>query len=90
MDFKNVVFTDECRATLDGTEAWSSGWVLNGRPVGSQIRRQKGGGGVMFWAGIKGNEIIGPFRVPQGVKLIQRVTASFLRTSSFPGWKIKL
>ena len=69
MDFKNVVFTDECRATLDGPDGWSSGWVLNGRPVGSRIRRQQGDGGVMFWAGIKDQDIIGPFRVPQGVKI---------------------
>ena len=62
-DFRNVLFTDECRATLDGPDGWSSGWILHGRQPGVRIRRQQGGGGVMFWAGIKGDTIIGPFKV---------------------------
>ena len=33
------------------------------------MRRQQGGGGVMFWAGIIGNKLVGPFRVPDGVKM---------------------
>ena len=66
MDFKNVVITDEYRATLDGPDGKSASWVLNGRSVGLQICRQQGGEGVMFWAEIKDNEIIGPFRVPKG------------------------
>ena len=40
-------------------------WAL--RP--HRLRRQQGGGGVMLWAGIIGNELVGPFRVPDGVKL---------------------
>jgi len=85
MDFKNVVFTDECRATLDGPDGWSSGWVLNGRPVKLRIRRQQGGGGVMFCAGIKGNEIIGPFRVQQGVKVDSKGYCQLL-TDFFIPW----
>ena len=81
MDFKNVVFTDECWATLNGPDGWS----LNCRPVESQIRRQQGGGGVMFWAGIKGNEIIGPFRVPQGVKVDSKGYCQLL-TDFFIPW----
>jgi transposase len=68
-DFKNVLFTDECRATLDGPDGWSSGWILHGRQPEVRMRRQQGGGGVMFWAGIKGGSIIGPFKVEQGVKI---------------------
>jgi transposase len=68
-DFSNVIFTDECRATLDGPDGWAYGWVLHGHPQQTRIRRQQGGGGVMFWAGIVGNTLIGPFKVPQGVKL---------------------
>ena len=50
--FRNVLFTDESRATLDGPDGWMSGWLLNGTTPQSKIRRQQGGGGVMIWAGI--------------------------------------
>ena len=68
-DFSNVIFTDECRATLDGPDGWASGWVLHDRPQQTRIKRQQGGGGVMFWAGIVGDTLIGPFEVADGVKL---------------------
>ena len=68
-DFRNVLFTDECRATLDGQDGWSSGWILHGRLPGVRIRRQQGGGEVMLWAGIKGDTIIGLFKVEAGVKI---------------------
>ena len=68
-DFRNVLFTDECRATLDGPDGWSSAWILHGRQLGVRIRRQQGGGEVMFWAGIKGDTIIGPLKVEAGVKI---------------------
>ena len=44
-DFRNVLFKDECHATLDGPDGWSSGWILHGRQRGVRIRRQQGGGG---------------------------------------------
>jgi len=68
-DFSKVIFTDECRATLDGPDGWSSGWVLNGRQPKVRVKRQQGGGGVMFWAGIVGNVLIGPHKVKEGVKI---------------------
>ena len=68
-DFHNVLFTDECRATLDGPDGWSSGWLLHGCQPEVGIRRQQCGGGVMFWAEIKGDSIIGPFKVELGVKI---------------------
>ncbi len=37
---------------------------MNGHPVPTRLRRQKGGGGVMIWAGTLGSEMAGPFRVP--------------------------
>ena len=54
LDFEVVMFTDECRATHDWPDGWSKGWVANGsnRPI--RVRRQQGGGGIMFWAGIIG------------------------------------
>jgi hypothetical protein len=65
-DFSLLVFTDECRATLDGPDDWARGWIASGQTVPSQYKRQQGGGGVMFWAAIVRNGIVGPFRVPDG------------------------
>ncbi|CAI9572193.1 unnamed protein product, partial [Staurois parvus] len=36
-------------ATLDGPDGWSSGWLMDSHPVPTRLRRQEGGGGVMFW-----------------------------------------
>ncbi|CAI9550981.1 unnamed protein product, partial [Staurois parvus] len=44
-----VLFTDECRATLDGPDGWSSGWLVDGHPVPTRLRHQQDGGGVIFW-----------------------------------------
>ena len=68
-NFENVLFTDESRATLDGSDGWMSGWLLNGTKPRSKIRRQQGGGGVMIWAEIINDQIVRPFRVPDGVKM---------------------
>lgn len=88
-DFSKVLWTDECRATLDGPDGWARGWVLNGRQARNRFRRQQGGGGVMFWAGLLGNTIVGPFRVEQGVKLNSRNYCSFL-TRNFLPWYQRL
>ena len=64
LDFSKVIFTDECRATLNGPDGWSKGWIFNDEFIPSRLRRQQGGGGVMFWAAIVGEKLIGPFRVP--------------------------
>ena len=68
-DFRNVLFTDECRATFDGLDGRSSGWILYGWQPVVRIRRQQGAGGVMFWAGIKGDTIIGLFTVEAAIKV---------------------
>ncbi|CAI9607530.1 unnamed protein product [Staurois parvus] len=31
---------DECRATLDGPDGWSSGWLVDVHPVPTRLRRQ--------------------------------------------------
>ena len=49
---------------LDGPDGWMSGWLLNGTKPQSRIRRQQGGGGVMIWAGIINDAIVGPFGCP--------------------------
>ena len=49
VNFQSVLFTDECRATLDGPDRWMKEWYCNKGPRPERIRRQQGGGGVMFW-----------------------------------------
>jgi hypothetical protein len=48
------------------------------------MRRQQDGGGVMILGGIIGNAIIGPFRVPEGVKLSSTTYCPFLKNSLEP------
>ena len=59
-DFSTVIFTDECRTTLDGPDGFSRGWIGHGFETPFRLRRQQGGGGVMFWAGICRDTLIGP------------------------------
>ena len=47
-----IIFTDECRATLDGPDGFPRGWILNKLDTSVRLRREQGGGGVMFWADI--------------------------------------
>ena len=69
-DFETVLFTDERRATLDGPDGWCRSWLVSACSKPSRVRRQQGGDdGVMLWAWINGNELVGPFRVPDGVKM---------------------
>ena len=42
-DFTNVIWTDECRATLDGPDGWARGWLLSGQKPQYRFRRQQGG-----------------------------------------------
>ena len=37
------------------------------RPI--RVRRQQGEGDIVFWAGIIGNKLVGPWKVPEGVKI---------------------
>ena len=78
MDFQRVLFTDEARATLDGPDGWAKVWNPNGTPTPYRVHRQQGGGGIMFWAGIIGDRLVGPFRVPEGVKLTSNAYTAFL------------
>ena len=68
-NFQTVIWTDEARATLDGPEGWSRGWLMKCKTLRLRFKRQQGGAGVMFWSGIIGNELIGPFLVPDGLKM---------------------
>ena len=43
--------------------------------------------GVMFWAGIIGNMMAGPFRVPEGVKMDSANYADFLKRNFVPWYR---
>ena len=77
-NFQAVLFTDEYRVTLDGPDGWNSGWLADGHHVPTRLRRQQGGSGVMFRAGIMGRELVGPFRVFKGVKMTSEKYVEFL------------
>ena len=83
-DMNLVLFTDESRATLDDPNGWAKGWVYNGDTCHSRMRRQQGGGEVMIWAGIIGDELVGPFRVPDGLKLTAATYCEFLKKALEP------
>jgi len=83
-DMKMVLFTDESRATLDGPDGWGKGWVGNGQERHTSFRRQQGGGGVMIWAGIIGDELVGPVRVPDGVKITSVAYCQLLESALLP------
>ena len=68
-DFDKFLFTDENRTTLDGPDGFSRGWVLNKLDIPVRLRRQQGGGGVMFWAAVLGSKLISSSKVPDGVKM---------------------
>ena len=83
-DFQQVVWTDESRVTLDGPDGWARGWMLKGREPLTRVKRQNNGGGLMIWAGIVGSTLIGPFRIPQGVKINRLVYCQLLEDNFLP------
>ena len=69
VNFENVIFSDECSASLNGPDGFARGWVMNGVKTPHRMRRQQGGGGVLFWAAMHKKTLIGPFRIDTGVKM---------------------
>ena len=69
LNFETVIFTDKCRAALDGPDGRGQAWVRTGMPIPIRMWCQQGGGGVMFWAGIVHDTLVGSLRVPEGVKI---------------------
>ena len=47
---KNILFTDESRATLDILDNCSKQWVIFGHRRPTRIRRQQGGRSIIKWA----------------------------------------
>ena len=84
MDFQTISFTDEARPTLDGPDGRAKAWNSLGAPTLHRFRRQQGSGGVMFWAGILGNKLVGLFRVPEGVNLTSQSYTAFLNEHLTP------
>ena len=80
-DFSRVIFSDEARVSLDGPDKWQKGWILKDltRPI--TLCLQKQGGSVMIWACIINDTIIGPFRVPDGLKLTSKSYVDFLKNN---------
>jgi len=87
IDFSKVIFTDESRMTLDGPDGWSRGWVSHGNTTPTRLRRQQGGGGIMIWAGIVNDRVIGPFKVDDGVKLNSDNYCQLLERTFFQWYK---
>ena len=83
-DFKDVIFTDECGATLDRPDGFGMGWLADGAVRPFRSRSQQGGGGVMFWAGIVQSTLVGPFFVEDGVKLNSANYVEFLNSNFMP------
>ena len=83
-DFNKVRFSDECRATLDGPDGFSRGWVLNKLNIPVRLRRQEGREGVMFWAAILGSKLIGPFKLPDSKKMAAFTYTEFLEQNLIP------
>lgn len=84
LDFKRVIFSDECRATLDGPDGFCRGWLREGHSVPYRLRRQQGGGGVLFWAAIHGSNLIGPYKVDDGVKMNSKNYCDLLQEKLLP------
>ena len=87
LKFETDIFTDECRETLAELDKWSHGRLREGVTKPNHQRRQQGGGGVMFWSGIVDNTIIGPFKVPEGVKITSEAYINFLTKYFIPWYK---
>ena len=66
-----------------------SGWPLHGTTPQSKIRREKGGGNVMIWVEIIDNQIVGPFRVPDGVKMCAESYVDFLKKNFLPWYNMQ-
>ena len=86
-DFSKMIFTDECRATLDGPDGWARGSVSSQHSAPVRLRRQQGGGGVMLWGAIVGESLVCLSRVEDGVKINSEGYCKFLDKNFLPWWK---
>ena len=87
-NFENVIFTEECRVTLDDPDGFSRGWYDTQSPPPRRLPRQQVSGGIMYWAEIINNE--GPFRVEDGLKIIAETYTAFFKDFLLPWYKKSL
>ena len=74
------------RVTLDGAGGWACCWIGNGHRAPLRLRCQQGGGGVLVWAGILKDELVGPFRVEDGLQINSQTYCQFLEDTFFKQW----
>ena len=85
-NFSKVLFTDESRATVDGLESLSKGWVLNERDLHQRFRRQQEES-IIIWAGIIDDIIVGPWKVPDRIKMTAVAYITFQKELLEPSLK---
>ncbi|KAJ8374998.1 hypothetical protein SKAU_G00055780 [Synaphobranchus kaupii] len=73
-------------AQRHGQDGWARGWITNGRRAPLRVRHQQGGGGVLVWAAIIKDELVGPFRVEDGLKINSQTYCQFLEDTFFKQW----
>ena len=78
-NMKTVPFTEELRASPNYPDGLTKGWVFNSDNWAMRIRRQQSSSVVMIWGRIIENKLIGPFRVPEELKLSADSYCSFLK-----------
>ena len=83
-DMKYILFTDETSATLHGPDEWSKGCVGIGVKLHNRFRCHHGRGSVILWDGIIDNHLIGPVKVPAGVKINSAANCELLSDGLFP------
>ena len=64
-------------------------WILQGHAAQGLCRCQQGRGGVTFWALIVEDEVLGPFRVADGVKINSDGYSAFFEKHFFPWYNQK-
>lgn len=72
-----MLFTDECREFLDGRDGLIKALIKKQDETSVRVKRQMGGGGVMFWAGIIDEKMIGPFLAKDWKKLMAKIIKNF-------------
>ena len=58
-NWRNVIFTDECRVNLNGPDGCKRGWVRENWSGRLCSKRQQRGGSILFWMAIHNGNIIG-------------------------------